>query len=100
MSSTKEIIQRAKTYGSQNYAPFDLVISRGEGAHVRDPEGREYLDLLGGYSALNHGHRHPRIMKVAHDQLDRVSVVARCFLNEPLAALCQYLVELTGLDRV
>ncbi len=100
MSSTKEIIERAKTYGSHNYAPFDLVIVRGEGAHVWDPEGREYLDLLGGYSALNHGHRHPRIMKVAHAQLDKVSVVARAFLNEPLADLCEYLTRLAGLDRV
>jgi ornithine--oxo-acid transaminase len=100
MSSTKEIIDRAKTYGSHNYAPFDLVIVRGEGARVWDPEGREYLDLLGGYSALNHGHRHPRIMKVAHAQLDKVSVVARAFLNEPLADLCEYLTRLSGLDRV
>lgn len=100
MSSTKDVIERAKTYGSHNYAPFDLVITRGEGARVWDPEGREYLDLLGGYSALNHGHRHPRIMKVAHEQLDKVSVVARCFLNEPLADLCEYLAKLSGLDRV
>ncbi len=100
MSSTQEIIQRAKTYGSHNYAPFDLVIVRGEGARVWDPEGREYLDLLGGYSALNHGHKHPRIMKVAHAQLDKVSVVARCFLNEPLAELCEYLTRISGLDRV
>jgi ornithine--oxo-acid transaminase len=100
MSSTEQVIQKAKTFGSHNYAPFDLVITRGQGAHVWDPEGREYLDLLGGYSALNHGHRHPRIMKVAHEQLDKVSVVARCFLNEPLAELCEYLVKLSGLDRV
>src|SRR4051812_9898878 len=51
MSSTNEVILRAKKFGSHNYAPFDLVITRGEGAHVWDPEGREYLDLLGGYSA-------------------------------------------------
>jgi ornithine--oxo-acid transaminase len=100
MSSTNEVITRAKTFGSHNYAPFDLVISRGEGARVWDPEGREYLDLLGGYSALNHGHRHPRLMKAAHDQLDKVSVVARCFLNEPLADLVEYLSKLSGLDRV
>ena len=100
MSSTEEIIQKAKTFGSHNYAPFDLVIVRGEGARVWDPEGREYLDLLGGYSALNHGHRHPRIMAVAHAQLDKVSVVARAFLNEPLAELCESLCKISGLDRV
>lgn len=100
MASTKEVIERAKTYGSHNYAPFDLVLTRGEGARVWDPEGREYLDLLGGYSALNHGHKHPRIMKVAHEQLDTVSVIARCFLNEPLADMAEYLVKLSGLDRV
>lgn len=100
MSSTREVIERARMYGSRNYAPFDVVISRGEGAWVWDPEGRQYLDLLGGYSALNHGHRHPRIMKVAHAQLDKVSVVARAFHNEPLADLVEYLSKLAGLDRV
>ena len=97
---SNEIIEKARTYGSKNYAPFDLVIVRGEGSHVWDPEGREYLDMLGGYSALNHGHRHPRIMRVAHEQLDKVSVVARCFHNEPLSELTEALVKLTGLDRV
>ncbi len=98
--SSNEIIEKTRTYGSTNYAPFDLVIMRGEGSHVWDPEGREYLDMLGGYSALNHGHRHPRIMKVAHEQLDKVSVVARCFHNEPLSELTEALVKLTGLERV
>jgi ornithine--oxo-acid transaminase len=100
MASTKEVIEKAKTFGSHNYAPFDLVLVRGEGARVWDPEGREYLDLLGGYSALNHGHRHPRVMAAAHAQLDRISVVARCFLNEPLADMAETLVRLSGLDRV
>ncbi len=100
MSSTHDVIERVKRFGSTNYAPFDVVIARGDGAHVWDPEGRAYLDLLGGYSALNHGHRHPRIMKVAHAQLDTVSVVARAFLNEPIADLMERLCGLTGLDRV
>ncbi|MDP3278444.1 MAG: ornithine--oxo-acid transaminase [Deltaproteobacteria bacterium] len=100
MASTKEIITKAKTFGSHNYAPFDLVLVRGEGSRVWDPEGREYLDLLGGYSALNHGHRHPKIIAAAHAQLDQISVVARCFLNEPLAEMAETLVKLSGLDRV
>jgi ornithine--oxo-acid transaminase len=100
MPSTEDVIARTNAHGSHNYAPFDLVISHGEGAHVWDPEGRQYLDLLGGYSALNHGHRHPRILRVAHAQLDRVSVVARCFLNEPLADFVGALADLSGLDRV
>jgi ornithine--oxo-acid transaminase len=100
MASTKEVIEKAKTFGSQNYAPFDLVLTRGEGAHVWDPEGREYLDLLGGYSALNHGHKHPKIMAAAKAQLDKIAVVARCFLNEPLADMAETLVKLSGLDRV
>lgn len=100
MASTHEIITKAKTFGSHNYAPFDLVLVRGEGSRVWDPEGREYLDLLGGYSALNHGHRHPKIVAAAHAQLDQISVVARCFLNEPLAEMAETLVKLSGLDRV
>jgi ornithine--oxo-acid transaminase len=100
MASTKEVIEKAKTFGSHNYAPFDLVITRGDGAHVWDPEGRQYLDLLGGYSALNHGHHHPKIIAKAHEQLDKIAVVARCFLNEPLAELAETLVKLSGLDRV
>ncbi len=100
MASTRDVIERYRHYGSRNYAPFEVVLVKGEGAWCWDPEGKKYLDLLGGYSALNHGHKHPRILAAAHAQLDRVSVVARCLLNEPLADFVKTLSEASGLDRV
>lgn len=100
MASTREIIERYGNFGSKNYAPFEVVLVKGEGAWCWDPEGKKYLDLLGGYSALNHGHKHPRILKVAHEQLEKISVVARCLYNEPLSVFVETMCKATTLERV
>jgi len=72
-----------------NYAPLPITLAMGEGAWVTDDEGRRYLDLLAGYSALNFGHRHPALVAAAHAQLDRLTLTSRAFdhdLLEPFAA--------------
>ncbi|MCR6688124.1 ornithine--oxo-acid transaminase [Cellulomonas sp.] len=72
-----------------NYAPLPVTLATGEGAWVTDDEGRRYLDLLAGYSALNFGHRHPALAAAAHAQLDRLTLTSRAFdhdLLEPFAA--------------
>lgn len=71
-----------------NYHPLDVVVRSGEGAWVTDVHGRRYLDFLAGYSALNFGHRHPMLTRIAHDQLDRLTLTSRAFdhdLLEPFA---------------
>jgi ornithine--oxo-acid transaminase len=74
---------------AQNYHPLPVTLTTGEGAWVRDVEGRTYLDLLAGYSALNFGHRHPGLTAAAHAQLDRLTLSSRAFdhdLLHPFAA--------------
>ena len=93
-------IALTEEFSAHNYAPLDVVLSEGEGAWVRDVEGRRYLDLLSGYSALNFGHRHPRLIAAARAQLDRLTLTSRAFYNDKLGLLCRDLATLCGLDSV
>ena len=65
-------------HSAHNYRPLPVVISAAEGAWVTDVEGRRYLDMLAAYSAINFGHRHPRLVSAARRQLDRVTLVSEC----------------------
>ncbi|MBV1944983.1 ornithine--oxo-acid transaminase [Streptomyces sp. BV129] len=85
---------------AHNYHPLPVVVARAEGAWVEDVEGRRYLDMLAGYSALNFGHRHPALIQAAHDQLDRLTLTSRAFHNDRLAEFAERLAALTGLDMV
>jgi ornithine--oxo-acid transaminase len=91
-SKTQANIDAAERYGAHNYHPLPLVIERGEGAWVTDVEGRRYLDCLSAYSALNQGHRHPKIIAALKAQADRITLTSRAFHNDQmgefLAALC------------
>ncbi|GGL43435.1 ornithine--oxo-acid transaminase [Phycicoccus endophyticus] len=87
-------------YAAHNYHPLPVVLSHGEGAWVTDVEGRRYLDCLAGYSALNFGHGHPRLLARAHAQLDRLTLTSRAFLNDQLGPFAQALAGLTGTDMV
>ncbi|MBA2947493.1 ornithine--oxo-acid transaminase [Streptomyces himalayensis] len=83
---------------AHNYHPLPVVVARAEGAWVEDVEGRRYLDMLAGYSALNFGHRHPALIAAAHHQLDQVTLTSRAFHNDRLAGFAEALSDLTGLD--
>ncbi|MGA5524922.1 ornithine--oxo-acid transaminase [Streptomyces pseudogriseolus] len=85
---------------AHNYHPLPVVVARAEGAWVEDVEGRRYLDMLAGYSALNFGHRHPALIEAAHRQLDRLTLTSRAFHNDRLAGFAERLAALTGLDMV
>ena len=77
MTSTKEIIQKTNKYGAQNYSPTEVVFSKAEGVWVEDPEGKKYIDMLSAYSAVSHGHRNPKVIKAAKDQLDQLAIRPR-----------------------
>ncbi len=100
MSSSKEIIEVTEKYGAHNYHPLPVVISKAEGCWVEDPEGNRYMDMLSAYSALNQGHRHPRIIGALKDQADKVTLTSRAFHNDQLGELYKDLAELTGMDMV
>ncbi len=85
--------------GAHNYHPLPVVITEAEGAWVTDVEGRRYLDFLSAYSALNFGHLHPRLVEVAHRQLDRLTLTSRAIHSDQLGPFCAELTDLLGLDR-
>ncbi|MCX7969959.1 MAG: aminotransferase class III-fold pyridoxal phosphate-dependent enzyme, partial [Negativicutes bacterium] len=98
--STQEIIARTDALGAHNYHPLPMVISRAEGVWVWDPEGNRYMDMLSSYSALNQGHRHPRIMKALAEQAGRVTLTSRAFHNDQLYRLYEALARVTGKDTI
>ena len=82
-------------YGARNYKPLDVVLTRGEGVHVWDVDGRRYLDCLSAYSAVNQGHCHPRILKAMADQAQRLTLTSRAFRNDQLGLFYEELCILT-----
>ena len=77
-SMTQYYLDLEENFGAHNYHPIPVVLNRGEGVHVWDVEGKRYYDFLSGYSALNHGHCHPKIVKDFIEQaLNDVSLMAR-----------------------
>ncbi|HXV01796.1 MAG TPA: ornithine--oxo-acid transaminase, partial [Caulobacteraceae bacterium] len=82
-------------YGARNYKPLDVVLTRGEGVHVWDVDGRRYLDALSAYSAVNQGHCHPRILKAMTDQAQRLTLTSRAFRNDQLGLFYEELCTLT-----
>lgn len=98
--SSAELIGAEESVLAHNYHPLPVVVASARGAWVEDVEGRRYLDMLAGYSALNFGHRHPALIEAAHRQLDRLTLTSRAFHNDRLAEFAERLAALTGLDMV
>lgn len=93
-------IELTEGYAAHNYHPLRVVLSSGEGAWVTDVEGNRYLDCLAGYSALNFGHGHPRLLQRAHEQLDRLTLTSRAFYNDQLGPFARDLCALTGKEMM
>ena len=96
--NTKDFINMDHTYGAHNYHPLPVVISEAKGAKVKDPEGKEYFDFLSAYSAVNQGHRHPKIIKALTDQLNRCTLTSRAFHNDMMGPFLKKLCEFTGFE--
>ncbi len=93
---TKKMIEQTEKYGARNYLPLPIVISKAEGVWVEDPEGNRYMDMLSAYSALNQGHRHPKIIKALKEQADKVTLTSRAFHNDQLGPWYEKVAKLTG----
>jgi ornithine--oxo-acid transaminase len=89
-----------RDYSAHNYHPLPVVAATASGAWVTDVDGRRYLDMLAGYSALNFGHLHPRLVAAATRQLDRVTLVSRAFDHDQFGPFCAELAELAGMEMV
>jgi ornithine--oxo-acid transaminase len=98
--NSKQIIEQAEALGAANYHPLPVVLVRGEGVWVWDVEGQKYMDFLSAYSALSHGHRHPKVIAALVEQASRITLTSRAFHNDQLGELYARLVKLTALPRV
>ncbi|WP_290716532.1 MULTISPECIES: ornithine--oxo-acid transaminase [Exiguobacterium] len=100
MNQTEKIIQQTEQFGAHNYHPLPIVISEAEGVFVTDPEGRRYMDMLSAYSAVNQGHRHPKIIDALKRQADKITLTSRAFHNDQLGFFYEKVAQLTGKDMV
>lgn len=98
--SSKEFMEMDHQYGAHNYHPLEVVISSAEGIWVTDPEGKKYIDMLSAYSAVNHGHRHPKIIDALKKQADVLTLTSRAFFNDKWPVFAKRLSEFTGKDMV
>jgi len=97
--TTPAAIDRERRYAARNYDPLPVVLAHGDGCWLWDEHGRRYLDMMSAYSAVSHGHAHPRIVRALVEQAQRLAVTSRVFHNELLPAFLQRLTQVTGLDR-
>lgn len=97
---TSEYVQLEERYSAHNYHPLDVVVTRAEGSWLYDVEGKRYLDCLSAYSAVNQGHRHPRIINAMIEQAGKVTLTSRAFRNDQFGPFCKELCDLTGYEMV
>ncbi len=100
MISTRDAIALEDQYGAHNYHPLPVVLAKGEGVYVWDPEGNRYFDFLSAYSAVNQGHCHPQIIKALKEQAETLTLTSRAFYNNVLGEFEKYITEYFGFDKV
>ena len=98
-SESSKLIEQTEKYGARNYNPLPIVVSEAEGVWIQDPEGNRYMDMLSAYSAVNQGHRHPRIIQALKDQADRVTLTSRAFHNDQLGPWYEKICQITGKEK-
>src|SRR5262249_48593487 len=91
-------IELENKYAAHNYEPLPVVLARGEGAHLWDVDGRQYIDMMSAYSAASHGHAHPRIIGALNSQALRLAVPSRAYFNDRLGPFLREICRVTGLD--
>ncbi len=99
-STNESIITLDESWGAHNYHPLPIAATSANGSWITDVEGNRYLDMLSAYSALNFGHANPRLLEVAHRQLDRLTLTSRAIHNDQMGALCRDLAALAGMESV
>jgi len=97
---SEELMEMEHEYGAHNYHPLEVVISKAEGIWVEDPEGRRYMDMLSAYSAVNQGHRHPKIIKALKEQAVILTLTSRAFFNDRWPLFAKKLADFTGKEMI
>ena len=98
-NQSEALIGLEARYGAHNYAPLDVICTRGEGVYLTDVDGKRYMDFLAAYSAVNQGHNHPRIAQAMIEQIGRLALTSRAFRNDRVPPLLDKLCTLTGFPK-
>lgn len=98
--SSKELIDMENKYSAHNYHPLPVVFHKASGVNVWDPEGKKYYDFLSAYSAVNQGHRHPKILNAMYEQAQTVTLSSRAFHNSVFAQWAKYMHDYFGYEKV
>ena len=99
MKKTEDYIREVEKFSAHNYHPLPVVLSKGEGVWVWDVEGNKYMDMLSAYSAVNQGHRHPKIIKALIDQAQKITLTSRAFHNDKMGPFLHKLCGVAGYDK-
>ena len=99
-TKSASVIEQTEKFGAHNYHPLPIVVAEAEGVWVQDPEGNKYMDMLSAYSALNQGHRHPKIIQALINQANRATLTSRAFHNDQLGPWYEKLTKMTGKNMV
>ena len=98
--ATNYYIQLEEKHGAHNYHPLPVVLNKGQGVYVWDVEGKKYYDFLSGYSAVNQGHCHTKIVEAFTQQAQQLTLTSRAFYNDKLGEFEKYITTLLGYDKV
>ncbi|HPW45140.1 MAG TPA: ornithine--oxo-acid transaminase [bacterium] len=99
MSRTQQFIDQVEVVSAHNYHPLPVVIAKADGIWVTDVDGKRYIDMLSAYSAVNQGHRHPKIINAMIEQAEKLTLTSRAFHNDRMGPFLEKLTKLTGYDK-
>lgn len=99
-STTQQYLEREETFGAHNYHPLPVVLQKGKGVFVWDVDNKRYYDFLSGYSAINQGHCHPRIIETFIEQAQKLTLTSRAFHNDVLGEYAEFITRFFGYDKV
>ena len=94
----KNLIKKELIFGPDNYKPLPVVLSKAKGVWAWDVNDKKYLDMMSGYSAVSHGHAHPKLLKVFHEQSSKLSLTSRAFYTDTLGPYLETITKLSNFD--
>src|ERR1700712_1053085 len=100
ISSSSEAISLEERFGAHNYHPLPVVLTKGEGVFLWDVDGKCYYDFLSGYSAVNQGHCHPKIIAALIEQAQKLTLTSRAFHNDQLGEYEKFITNYFGYDKI
>ncbi|MBW8308695.1 MAG: ornithine--oxo-acid transaminase [Candidatus Paracaedibacteraceae bacterium] len=100
MMNAQDYMDLEDRWGAHNYHPLPVVLCRGEGVWLWDVTGKKYLDMMSAYSAVSHGHSHPRLVSAMIDQVNRLAMCSRAYHNDVMPRFLEKVCKMTGMDRM